>query len=110
MSKGAPAAPEKKEAPEVTAKEKLGLAGGGEGGESRCLPRRCERDGGQGGTPSQRDGQRRSFRSPTASPAGGSSTFRVGLGSTEVSKPGYRPSAADAQAFMQELSAALQHI
>jgi hypothetical protein len=29
---------------------------------------------------------------------------------TEVSKPGYRPSAADAQAFMQELSAALQHI
>ncbi|MFT3870906.1 MAG: hypothetical protein QM715_20830 [Nibricoccus sp.] len=29
-------------------------------------------------------------------------------GFTEVSKPGYRPSAADAQAFMQELSAALQ--
>jgi hypothetical protein len=29
-------------------------------------------------------------------------------GFTEVSKPGYRPSAADAQAFMQELSVALQ--
>jgi hypothetical protein len=29
-------------------------------------------------------------------------------GLTEVSKPGYRPSAADAQAFMQELSLALQ--
>lgn len=29
-------------------------------------------------------------------------------GFTEISKPGYRPSAADAQAFMQELSAALQ--
>jgi len=29
-------------------------------------------------------------------------------GFTEVSKPGYRPSAADAQAFMQELSTALQ--
>jgi hypothetical protein len=26
----------------------------------------------------------------------------------EVSKPGYRPSAADGQAFMQELSMALQ--
>lgn len=31
-------------------------------------------------------------------------------GLTDVSKPGYRPSAADAQAFMQELSQALQHI
>jgi len=29
-------------------------------------------------------------------------------GFTEVSRPGYRPSAADSQAFMQELSAALQ--
>ncbi|MBK9990882.1 MAG: hypothetical protein IPP19_09155 [Verrucomicrobia bacterium] len=29
-------------------------------------------------------------------------------GFTEISQPGYRPSAADAQAFMQELSAALQ--
>jgi hypothetical protein len=29
-------------------------------------------------------------------------------GLSEVSKPGYRPSAADAQAFMQELSLALQ--
>jgi len=29
-------------------------------------------------------------------------------GFTEISKPGYRPSAADAQGFMQELSAALQ--
>ena len=29
-------------------------------------------------------------------------------GFTEVSKPGYRPSAGDAQAFMQELSMALQ--
>jgi hypothetical protein len=29
-------------------------------------------------------------------------------GFTEISKPGYRPSAADAQAFMQELSAAVQ--
>jgi hypothetical protein len=31
-------------------------------------------------------------------------------GITEVSRPGYRPSPADAQAFMQELSLALQHI
>jgi hypothetical protein len=31
-------------------------------------------------------------------------------GLTDVSKPGYRPSPADAQAFMQELSLALQHI
>jgi hypothetical protein len=31
-------------------------------------------------------------------------------GIVEVSKPGYRPSPADAQAFMQELSLALQHI
>jgi hypothetical protein len=31
-------------------------------------------------------------------------------GIVEVSKPGYRPSAADSQAFMQELSAALQRI
>lgn len=30
-------------------------------------------------------------------------------GFTEISQPGYRPSAADAQAFMQELSAALQN-
>jgi hypothetical protein len=29
-------------------------------------------------------------------------------GLTEASRPGYRPSAADAQAFMQELSLALQ--
>ena len=29
-------------------------------------------------------------------------------GFTEISKPGYRPNPADAQAFMQELSAALQ--
>jgi len=29
-------------------------------------------------------------------------------GLTEVSKPGYRPSAADAQAFMRELAHALQ--
>jgi hypothetical protein len=31
-------------------------------------------------------------------------------GITQVSKPGYRPSPADAQAFMQELSLALQHM
>jgi hypothetical protein len=31
-------------------------------------------------------------------------------GLTDVSKPGYRPSPPDAQAFMQELSAALQHL
>jgi hypothetical protein len=31
-------------------------------------------------------------------------------GLTDLSKPGYRPSPADAQAFMQELSLALQHI
>jgi hypothetical protein len=29
-------------------------------------------------------------------------------GFTEISKPGYRPNPNDAQAFMQELSAALQ--
>jgi hypothetical protein len=31
-------------------------------------------------------------------------------GITEVSRPGYRPSPANAQAFMQELSLALQHL
>ena len=52
--------------------------------------------------------------------ASGSVTFSDGVtgkwivdnygrpGFTEVSKPGYRPTPADAQAFMQELSAALQ--
>ncbi len=52
--------------------------------------------------------------------ASGSVTFSDGVtakwivdqygrpGLTEVSKPGYRPSAADGQAFMQELSMALQ--
>lgn len=52
--------------------------------------------------------------------ASGSVTFSDGVtgkwivdnygrpGFTEISQPGYRPSAADAQAFMQELSAALQ--
>ena len=52
--------------------------------------------------------------------AGGSVTFSDGVtgkwivdqygrpGFTEISKPGYRPSAADAQAFMRELSAELQ--
>ncbi|PTY03229.1 hypothetical protein DB347_22400 [Opitutaceae bacterium EW11] len=53
--------------------------------------------------------------------ASGSVTFSDGVtakwlvdnygrpGFTEVSKPGYRPSQADAQAFMQELSLALQN-
>ncbi len=52
--------------------------------------------------------------------ASGSVTFSDGVtakwivdnygrpGFTEVSQPGYRPSSADGQAFMQELSAALQ--
>jgi hypothetical protein len=52
--------------------------------------------------------------------ASGSVTFSDGVtakwiidqygrpGLTDVSKPGYRPSAADGQAFMQELTAALQ--
>jgi len=52
--------------------------------------------------------------------AGGTVTFSDGVtgkwivdqngrpGFTEVSQPGYRPNPADAQAFMQELSAALQ--
>ncbi len=31
-------------------------------------------------------------------------------GLVDISKPGYRPSPADAQAFMQELAQALQHI
>jgi len=31
-------------------------------------------------------------------------------GLVDASKPGYRPSAADAQAFMQELALALQHL
>lgn len=52
--------------------------------------------------------------------AGGTVTFSDGVtgkwivdqygrpGFTEISKPGYRPSPADSQAFMQELSGALQ--
>jgi hypothetical protein len=108
VSKGAPAAPEKKGFIDK-AKEKLGLAGGGEGDEEP-LPA-----GGVSVTVDKVALHPSAMASGTVSfPDGVTGRWIVDLqgrpGITEVSKPGYRPSAADAQAFMQELSAALQHI
>jgi hypothetical protein len=91
------------------AKEKLGLGGDEEAGEDAAAP--------AGG------GVRVAVDKVSLHPqamASGTVTFPDGVtgkwivdlqgrpGLTEVSKPGYRPSAADAQAFMQELSVALQ--
>jgi hypothetical protein len=112
VSKGAPA-PEKKGFLEK-AKEKLGLAPGGadpaEGGEDLEAPAPAS---------SVRVTVDKMTLNPNAM-ASGTVTFADGVtgkwmvdnqgrpGLLELSKPGYRPSAADAQAFMQELSVALQ--
>jgi hypothetical protein len=112
VSKGAPAkpAPEKKGFIDK-AKEKLGL-GKDEGApdDEAAVP--------AGGVSVTVD---KVSLNPNAM-ASGTMTFPDGVtgrwivdlqgrpGIVEVSKPGYRPSPADAQAFMQELSQALQHI
>lgn len=112
VSKGpvpSPAAPEKKGFIDK-AKEKLGLGQDDDAAGDDALP--------AGGVSVSVD---KVSLHPGAM-ASGSVTFPDGVtgrwivdlqgrpGITEVSKPGYRPSAADAQAFMQELSLALQHI
>jgi hypothetical protein len=113
VSKGAPAT-EKKGFLEK-AKEKLGLAPGGsnadEAGDEEALD--------ESAPPSS---VRVTLDKVTLIPnamASGTVTFGDGVtakwivdhqgrpGLTEVSQPGYRPSAADAQAFMRELSRAL---
>ena len=111
VSKGAPAA-DKKGFIEK-AKEKLGLAAGGAGPAAEAE----EMDAPVPST------VRVTVDKVTLNPnamATGTVTFGDGVtgkwivdnqgrpGLSEVSKPGYRPSAADAQAFMQELSVALQ--
>jgi hypothetical protein len=108
VSKGPPAA-EKKSFIDK-AKEKLGLApGAGDADDADAMP--------------PASGVRVTVDKVTLLPnamASGTVAFPDGVtgkwmvdqqgrpGITEVSKPGYRPSPADAQAFMQELSAALQ--
>jgi hypothetical protein len=107
VSKGAPAPADKKGFLDK-AKEKLGLAGGPD--EAEDAP------------PA---GVRISVDKVSLNPAAlasGTVTFSDGVtgrwmvdqqgrpGLLDVSKPGYRPSPADAQAFMQELSMALQHM
>ncbi len=114
MSKGAPAAPEAERKGFLDkAKEKLGLAkgadDGGEGADEDLPP----------------SGVRVTVDKVNLNPnalASGTVVFRDGVtakwivdqqgrpGIMEVSKPGYRPTPADGQAFMQELSQALQHI
>ena len=115
VSKGAPAAPAADRKGFLDkAKEKLGLAKGADdaGGDDadEALPR---------------SGVRVIVDKVNLNPnalASGTVTFGDGVtakwmvdqqgrpGIMEVSKPGYRPSPADAQAFMQELAQALQHI
>jgi hypothetical protein len=114
VSKGAPAA-EKKGFLEK-AKEKLGLATGGVDADAAG----DEGDLDEPGPPSSvRVAVDKVNLNPNAM-ASGTVTFADGVtakwivdhqgrpGLLEVSKPGYRPSAADAQAFMRELSLALQ--
>src|ERR1022692_508652 len=106
VSKGAPAA-EKKGFLEK-AKEKLGLATGGVDADAAG----DEGDLDEPGPPSSvRVAVDKVNLNPNAMASGTAKWIvdhqgRPGL--LEVSKPGYRPSAADAQAFMRELSLALQ--
>ena len=105
------------------AKEKLGLAKdeGAEAGESAYEDEALEEE--LGDVPAGGGNVAVSVDQVTLLPgalASGTVTFSDGVtgkwvvdqygrpGFTEVSKPGYRPSPPDAQAFMQELSVALQ--
>jgi hypothetical protein len=120
-----PAAPSRPAAPEKKgffdkAKEKLGLARDEGGDEPEPEDEAIEEDA----IPAAGAGKvALNVDKVTLIPgavASGSVTFGDGVtakwivdqygrpGLTEVSRPGYRPSAADAQAFMQELSVALQ--
>jgi hypothetical protein len=123
-SAGRPAAAEKKSFLDK-AKEKLGLAKDDSDGPERDL---AEDDAGDDpGAPDELPGGADNVKvtvdNVTLIPgalASGAVTFSDGVtgkwivdnygrpGMTEVSRPGYRPSPADAQAFMQELSRALQ--
>jgi hypothetical protein len=110
VSKGAPpkAAAEKKGFIEK-AKEKLGLADDEEAAPEEAAA------GGVRVTVDKVSLHPNAMASGTVSfPDGVTGRWIVDLqgrpGITEVSKPGYRPTPADAQAFMQELSMALQHI
>jgi hypothetical protein len=115
VSKGAPASPgtEKKGFLD-RAKEKLGLAKGGDDADA---------DDAEEAVPAS--GVSVAVDKVNVYPnalASGTVTFADGVtgkwivdqqgrpGLLEVSKPGYRPSPADSQAFMQELSQALQHM
>ena len=114
VGKGAPAkpAPDKKGFLDK-AKEKLGLAGGeGEPGadEEDAVP-----PAGVAITVDKVSINPNAMASGTVTfPDGVTGRWIVDLqgrpGLVQVSKPGYRPSPADAQAFMQELSMALQHM
>jgi hypothetical protein len=112
VSKGAqakPAAPEQKGFLDK-AKEKLGLAKGEEVDPDELAPA-----GGVSVTVDKVSLHPGAMASGTVSfPDGVTGKWIVDLqgrpGITEVSKPGYRPSPVDAQAFMQEMSQALQHI
>jgi hypothetical protein len=108
VSKGSPAtpSPEKKGLIDK-AKEKLGLA---KGEDDEAAPA-----GGVAVSVDKVSLHPNAMASGTVTfPDGVTGRWMVDLqgrpGITEVSKPGYRPSPADAQAFMQELSQALQHI
>jgi hypothetical protein len=111
VSKGAPAAaaPAEKKGFLDKAKEKLGLSGADDDDEDEAPP----------------SGVRITVDKVSLNPsalASGTVTFSDGVtgkwivdqqgrpGLMDVSKPGYRPSPADAQGFMQELATALQHL
>ena len=100
------------------AKEKLGL-----GREEEAPEPTADEDFGAGGADLPAGAVKVSIDRAVLIPgavASGTVTFSDGVtgkwivdqygrpGFTEISQPGYRPSAADSQAFMQELSAALQ--
>jgi hypothetical protein len=119
--RAAPPTPEKKGFFDK-AKEKLGLAKDEPAEEEEPLPEEDE-FADEALPPAGASNVRVSVDQVTLIPgavASGTVTFSDGTtgkwivdqygrpGFTEVSKPGFRPSAADAQAFMQELSAALQ--
>src|SRR5687768_12263268 len=105
------------------AKEKLGLAKEGEAGDEPAFDEDEALDEEMDELPAGASNVTVSVDQVTLTPgalASGTVTFSDGVtgkwvvdqygrpGFTEVSKPGYRPSPGDAQAFMQELSMTLQ--
>ena len=114
VGKGPPAkqAPEKKGFLDK-AKEKLGLAGG-EGEEAPGEEEAVPPSGVTVAVDKVSINPNAMASGTVAFPDGVTGRWIVDLqgrpGLVSVSKPGYRPSPADAQAFMQELSMALQHL